>query len=76
MDTKTAGQIAYEEDCHRRPNYHTGERRREWASLDQWAKTSWERNPTPREWAPSFTDVSTVTEYGLTQKLSNAIRVF
>ena len=31
---------------------------------------------TPGEWTAPYTDVSTVTEYGLTQKLSNAVRVF
>jgi hypothetical protein len=28
------------------------------------------------EISPAFVDVSTITEYGLTQKLSNSIRVF
>ena len=75
MITKTPGQIAYDEDCARKPTYHTGEPRPSWESLDKVTQWSWDRNPTPREWAP-FVDVSTVSEYGLTQKLSNAIRVF
>jgi len=72
----TPGEFAYSEDVRRCPNYHTGERRPTWAQLDYHAKVSWERNPTPRDWTAPFTDVSTVTEYGLTQKLSNAVRVF
>jgi hypothetical protein len=57
-DYKTPGQIAYEIDCERKPTYHTGERRPAWAALEAYAKQSWERNPTPREWnapAPALT---------------------
>ena len=72
----TPGEFAYNEDVRRRPTYDKGERRPAWAALETYAKQSWERNPTPREWTVPYTDVSTVTEYGLTQKLSNAVRVF
>lgn len=47
---KTAGQIAYEQDCVLCPNYHDGAIRRSWETLPEWAKQSWERNPTPREY--------------------------
>jgi hypothetical protein len=46
----TPGEIAYTEDVRRRPTYHTGEPRPAWAQINDWAKTSWERNPTPRDW--------------------------
>lgn len=72
----TPGELAYNEDLRHQPTYHTGERRPAWAALETYAKQSWERDPTPREWTVPFTDVSTVTEYGLTQKLSNAVRIF
>jgi len=72
----TPGELAYNEDVRRQPTYHTGERRPAWAALETYAKQSWERDPTPRDWTVPYTDVSTVTEYGLTQKLSNAVRVF
>lgn len=49
--TITPGEAAYIEDCRRQPFYHTGERRLTWAQLDAWAKASWERNPTPRDYA-------------------------
>jgi hypothetical protein len=48
---RTAGQIAYEEDCNRRPHYDGGEMRPRWADLDEVAKSSWEKNPTPRDWS-------------------------
>ncbi|CAB5187322.1 hypothetical protein UFOVP165_31 [uncultured Caudovirales phage] len=72
----TPGELAYNEDARRRPTYDTGEPRAAWATLDVAVQWSWERNPTPRDWTAPYTDVSTVTEYGLTQKLSNAVRVF
>ena len=72
----TPGEFAYNEDVRRRPTYDKGAPRPTWAQLDYHAKVSWERDPTPREWTVPYTDVSTVTEYGLTQKLSNAVRVF
>jgi len=50
MERKTLGQIAYEEDCNRRPTYPDGSKRKPWSQLDSWARLSWERNPTAREW--------------------------
>jgi len=47
----TPGELAYNEDVRRRPTYHTGERRPSWAQLATYAKWSWERNPTPRDYA-------------------------
>ena len=46
----TPGEFAYNEDVRRRPTYDKGAPRRSWAQLDDHAKASWERNPTPREW--------------------------
>lgn len=46
---KTPGQLAYETDCERRPDYHDATPRRTWANLPDYARWSWERNPTPRE---------------------------
>ena len=76
LDVMMPGESAYREDVRRRPTYDKGAPRPTWAQLDYHAKVSWERDPTPREWTVPYTDVSTVTEYGLTQKLSNAVRVF
>jgi len=75
-ETMTPGEFAYTEDVRRRPKYHTGQLRPSWKELDFHVKISWEKNPKPRDWPVSFTDISTITEYGLTQKLSNVIRVF
>jgi hypothetical protein len=72
---KTKGQKAYEEDCARMPLYHTGEPRKKWVELDPFIQADWERNPTPRVYAP-FQDVSHETAYGSTQRLSFAVRVF
>jgi hypothetical protein len=47
----TPGHAAYLEDCVRKPTYHTGEPRPTWQSLDEWARWSWEREPTPRQWS-------------------------
>jgi len=47
---KTLGQIAYEEDCKRRPYYDVGIKRKAWDELGPIEKWSWEKNPTPREW--------------------------
>ena len=48
---KTPGQLAYEEDCKRQPHYPGQHRYRlTWEELDDIAKWSWERNPTPREY--------------------------
>lgn len=46
-DTKTPGQLAYEEDCGRRPTYHDGGIRHTWAELSGPIRAGWERNPTP-----------------------------
>jgi|GEM_PF-3895120 len=43
-------QEAYEEDCRRKPTYDNGDPRVSWADLPQWAKWSWERSPSPRDW--------------------------
>lgn len=48
--TKSAGQLAYEEDCQRRPFYDDGTARRPWDSLSAAYQDTWHRNPTPREW--------------------------
>ena len=72
---KTAGQVAYEQDCNRCPNYHTGTPRKAWHELDRPEQMTWERNPTPRNYAP-FHDVCNETVYGSTQRLSFAVRVF
>lgn len=50
---KTAGQLAYEEDCRRMPTYRGNGKttpRPQWEDLPSYAKWSWEKNPTPREW--------------------------
>lgn len=52
MTQKTKGQIAYELDCGMLPHYHDGTLRRPWAELPDYAKESWERNPTPRASTP------------------------
>lgn len=46
--TKTLGQLAYEADVAVRPNYDGGKPRPSWQHLDEHARWSWERNPTPR----------------------------
>lgn len=51
MTDPTAGERAYIEDCRRKPNYHTGEKRHAWAALCAVTRWSWERNPTAREYA-------------------------
>ena len=43
-----AGQLAYEEDCRREPNYASGKPRPSWDQLDQLARQSWNVFPTPR----------------------------
>ena len=54
-DNRTPGQIAYEEDCRRRPRYDHGPVRRTWRQLDLTERGTWERNPTPRDYAPCDT---------------------
>lgn len=48
----TAGQLAYEEDCRRMPHYGNAAKtpRAAWHELRDYARGSWERNPTPRDW--------------------------
>lgn len=41
---KTPGQAAYAADCKRRPTYHDGSPRKEWARLPAIARESWERS--------------------------------
>jgi hypothetical protein len=48
---KTAGQIAYETDCERKPLYHDGTARQPWDRLPDYAQWSWNRNPTPRDYS-------------------------
>lgn len=45
---KTAGQAAYEADLRWRPNYDGGKPRKTWDQLGDLARSTWERNPTPR----------------------------
>jgi hypothetical protein len=44
----TPGQSAYEQELRARPTYHDGTPRKRWDQLDDIARSSWERNPTPR----------------------------
>ena len=53
MARKTPGQAAYEEDCRRKPTYPNGGQRIPWERLPDYAQWSWEREPTPRDWAPT-----------------------
>lgn len=51
MDTdKTPGQIAYEADLALCPRYPDGAPRRTWTQLDTLARSTWEKNPTPRRY--------------------------
>lgn len=45
---KTPGQLAYERDLTATPTYHDGKERRAWDQLPEYARWSWERNPTDR----------------------------
>lgn len=49
MESKTPGQIAYEQELKIWPNYDHGQPRAPWSRLPDIAKWSWERNPTPRK---------------------------
>ena len=51
-ETKTPGQLAYEEDVRRCPEYSPGKPRKTWAEIGTIARQSWENNPTPREFKP------------------------
>jgi hypothetical protein len=56
LGVMTPGEAAYREDVRRRPAYDKGAPRPAWATLETYAKQSWERQPTPREWnAPALT---------------------
>jgi hypothetical protein len=56
LNVMTPGEAAYREDARRRPSYDGGTPRPAWAALETYAKQSWERQPTPREWnAPALT---------------------
>ena len=45
---KTTGQTAYEAELNAKPLYHDGTARKTWAELDDLARWTWEKNPTPR----------------------------
>jgi hypothetical protein len=45
-NSKTAGQLAYERDLLLTPNYQNGVARRRWEDLSEFARMTWERNPT------------------------------
>ena len=49
--SKSPGQIAYEEDVRLNPFYDVSHRykRVSWRELDELARISWERDPTPRD---------------------------
>lgn len=54
---KTPGQLAYERDLKKIPNYppdcgaaFAGKPRPTWEELKEYARWSWERNPTDRHW--------------------------
>lgn len=42
MTDKTPGQIAYEKDVRRIPNYHDGTPRKTWGELDTFLQQTWE----------------------------------
>lgn len=46
-DNKTPGQLAYEEDVRRKPEYPDGCPRPSWDDIPDYAKKTWEKNPTP-----------------------------
>lgn len=46
---KSDAQLAYEEDVRRRPFYNDGSPRCDWHSLDDLRRSTWIKNPTPRE---------------------------
>ena len=47
------GREAYEEDCRRKPHYHTGQPRKPWEQLDSVEQWSWDKSPTPRASKPT-----------------------
>lgn len=46
----TQGEIAYREDVRRRDVYPDGQPRRDWFELCELVRSTWEKNPTAREW--------------------------
>lgn len=53
----TPGQTAYEQERAEWPRYHDGTFRPAWDALPDYARASWERNPTPRGVPPfAFAD--------------------
>lgn len=64
---KTAGQMAYEEDCRRRPLYDDGATRSPWDILPAAYQDTWHRNPTPRDWPP-FREYGVDTERELARQ--------
>lgn len=56
---KTPGQLAYEEELRRCPNYPDGSPRPAWDDLTsrygEWLRKAWEMNPTPRTYGRSIT---------------------
>lgn len=51
-DTKSPGQLAYEEDLRRQPAYpQSAEPRPSWELLAEYAQWTWDRTPTPRDWS-------------------------
>lgn len=44
------GELAYLEDCRRKPLYHDKTPRVPWSALCEAVRNSWRRNPTPRDW--------------------------
>lgn len=46
----TQGEIAYRADCERRDVYPDGQPRRDWSQLDELVRSTWEKNPTARDW--------------------------
>ena len=49
----TEGEKAYREDVARRGAYPDGQPRRDWSELDDLIRSTWERNPTARDWEPT-----------------------
>lgn len=45
---RSAGELAYLEDCRRQPAYHDGTPRKSWDELPDYVRDTWGRNPTPR----------------------------
>lgn len=61
---KTPGQLAYESELKFVPEYKPGLPRPAWEHLSEHAKSSWEKNPTPR-WTEQPIFVKTRESAGL-----------